>query len=1187
MAILFLFLFLPSSCLYAQEGGEAEPATEQEAPASQEDEAKPKAQQEDKTKPKAQQDIQALTPEQNRINMDIRTSTLSELAAWARGLKLSEAGTSAELAARIRDYYKITGQGQAEDDGKRKIITIESARTTEYFKIETIDEEYARLSGEVRVSLKDGEAVHQIRAWNILFNRTRNILTASGGVEYIKTEGDKIETFKGDSITVNIDNWSSVFLGGVSERSLQSDNTTYLFAGTVISRDEEEVTVLNKATISSASNPESLWSLSASRVWLLPGSDFAILNAVLKVGEIPVMYIPFFHYPADEVIFHPVIGSRTREGHYIQTTTYILGRPKASSNSQSSLVKILGNSSDMEKKREGLFLRSTGKKAVDSSKVSLRAMLDHYVNLGSYIGLDLSLPAYKILGATDISMGVGLTRTLALQDKSYTPFFPGYDGEIDWNHSNLFSHDVPFRYRFTGSNSISGKYGSFSWSLPYYSDPLVDSDFLKRSEEMDWINMIQQGAASMEAQETSESQLAPYSWQFSGQLTPKLSVLAPYINNMAINSISSSIAFKTVDLRSNYTSNDIKYYSPSSFFFAPDSATLYQVSGSLSGVPLSLGGTASASAASSKTNTKREELEDPLKGIGVPRSPFEEKSEEEDKKKDTPDKLAPPALTQRFDLPRVGNNRFSIDYRMTPQSSSTLRFDSRKWKEYSDIDWNNVSNIRSNFRGDAGANFSFSHSEGIYTSSFSFTGDGAWSQYSFINEEAQEYLSSSGSGEPDRQKIANDKLGEAKATFFSTLYGATTTIKPFYRNSIFGLSNISYSLKGQAVKSKFVEKNKEMTAITDPDEKLAFLESWAENPEYELEWGDWKKEKVNTHSLSTNFSASIMEKTQTFSMSAELPPRDAILSWTTALRIWITETNASWKIQRPGEPDKKKLDPFNFTERINFGNYGNLSLNMVMDTVGWDKEETGKMEKRLNSLSTTLNLTKWGITAIYSASRMLGWEYLVGDSPSNTGWFQRKGDEHNILRPKDFTLSYSKNISMKELWNKKLDFTVNTSSRLVINLQQYTSSNFSFTMGFTLGINKFLSLSMSTNSENARIFQYFSDWPVFRDAPIDLPEGTQTNIFIDLMDSFRFDDEELRKSSGFKMKNFKISATHYLGDWNAVLNWSMAPYRPTGSRRYEINNEVSFLLQWIPISEIRSDIAYNKQKKPDWVVKGL
>jgi len=1140
----------------------------------------------EESKPVVKKETRALTPEQNRILMDLRTSTLSELAAWARSLKLSEAGTSAELAKRIREYYQIEEQEQPATEDKRKIITIESARTTEYFKIETIDEDYARLSGEVRVSLKDGEAIHQIRAWNILFNRTRNILTATGGVEYIKTDGDKVETFRGDSITVDIDNWSSVFLGGVSERSLKSDNTTYLFAGTVISRDEEEVTVLNRATISSANNPESLWSLSASRVWLLPGSDFAILNAVLKVGEIPVMYIPFFHFPADEVIFHPVIGSRTREGHYIQTTTYIIGRPRASSSSQSSLTKILGNSTDMEKKREGLFLRSTGKKVKDPDKVSLRALVDHYVNLGTYIGTDLSLPAYGVLSATNFSLGIGLTRTLALRDNNYTPFFPDYNGDTDWNHSNLFSNDVPFRYRFQGSNSLSGKYGGFSWSLPFYSDPLVDGDFLKRSEDMDWVNMIQQGAASMEAQETSESQIGPYSWTFTGNLSPKFPNMAPYINSISIGSISSNIAFKTVDLRGNYPETDIKRYSPSSFFFAPDTATLYQVSGSVSGAPLSLGAGFSSS---SKTNEKKEEPNDPLKGIGIPRSPFENKAEEEEKKKDTQDKLVPPVLTQRFDLPRIGNNRFSVDYRMAPQSTSTLRFDSLKWKEYTDIDWNDVSNVRTNFRGDAGTNLIFSHSEGLYSNTFSFSGDGAWSQYSYLNKDAKEYALTAGG--PDRQKIANSRLQEAKTTFFSTSYGNTATVKPLYWNTIFGQSNISHSLRGIAVRSKFVEKDKEVSQITDSNEKIVFMEKWADNPEYALEWADWKKEKINTHSLSTNFSASIMEKSQTFSMSAELPPRDSALSWNTALRIWITETNASWRIMYPGEERKKKLDPFNFTEKFQFGNYGNLSFNMVMDTVGWDRDETAKMEKRVNSLTTTLNLSKWGVTAQFSAARMLGYEYKVGATPADTGWFERKGEDNRILRERDFILSYAKTLDMKELLNKKLDFSINTNSRLSLNLQQYTSSNFSFSLGFNLGITKFLNLNVSTNSENARIYQYFHDWPLFRDAPIELPKGTQTNIFMDLMDSFRFDDEELRKSSGFKMKNFKITATHYLGDWNAVLNWTMEPYRPTGSRKFEINNEVSFLLQWIPISEIRSDISYNKQNsrqnKPDWVVKGL
>jgi len=969
------------------------------------------------------------------------------------------------------------------------------------------------------------------------------------------------------------------------------DNTTYLFAGTVISRDEEEVTVLRRATISSANNPDSLWSLSASRVWLLPGSDFAILNAVLKVGGVPVMYIPFFYYPADELIFHPVIGSRTREGPFIQTTTYILGRPKASSSTQSSLTKILGNSNEMEKRREGMYLRSTGRKKKDEEKISLKAMLDYYVNLGFYIGLDLSLPKYKVLSetnisATDISLGIGLTRTVALDNGNYTPFYPNYDGDSDWNHSSLFSTDVPFRYRFKAGNTISSKYFSFTWSLPYYSDPFVDSDFLRRSEEMDWVNMIQQGAASM-TQDLSTNQISQEPWQFSGQISPNFPNMAPYINSISIGTISSTIAFRTVDMRGRYPPNDVKYFSPSSWFFAPDTATLYQISASVSGVPLSLGGTSSRA-----VNKDTVEIEDPLKGIGVPRSPFEDRTKEEAPKRDVSDRLVPPALTQRFDLPRMGSTRFSIDYRISPQSTTTLRFDSRKWEDYTDISWGDISNIMSNFGGDASVNFILSHSEGLYSTTFNLSGNGTWRQYSYLNEEAYEYAGTGG-----RDRIANDKLQEARQSFFTTSYGTSTTIKPLYRNAIFGQSNVTYNLKGIAVKSKFLEKD--MSGINTQAERTEFLEEWAGNPEWDIEWGGWDKEKISTHSLTANLSALLMEKTQSFTMTADLPPRDARLRWETAINLWITSTNAGWGIQRPEEEDEWKMDPFTFREQLNFGSYGSLVFNFVMDTEGWDSPETGTMGKRVSSITTTLDLRRWGIMASFTASRMLGYEYLVGNTLAETGWFERRGEDNRVLRPKDFSLSFAKKIVLKEYMkykpNKKfnnwiynnLDFSFDIKTGVFINLQQYTSSNFTFSLGFTLEIKKFLSLSIAAESANARIYQYFHDWPGFRDAPIELPPDTQTNLFLDLFDSFRFDNEDLRKRSGFKMKSFRISMTHHLGDWDAVLNWSIAPYRPSGSRHYEINNEVSFMLQWTPINEIKSDIKFDKSKNPQWEVKGL
>jgi hypothetical protein len=327
-----------------------------------------------------------------------------------------------------------------------------------------------------------------------------------------------------------------------------------------------------------------------------------------------------------------------------------------------------------------------------------------------------------------------------------------------------------------------------------------------------------------------------------------------------------------------------------------------------------------------------------------------------------------------------------------------------------------------------------------------------------------------------------------------------------------------------------------------------------------------------------------MDKSQTLSLTADLPPKDATISWRTGFRIWVTETDTNMKILFPGEEKKRKLEPFYFTERILFGTFGSFSQTLVLETEDWDhsKETDQLLREKLTTLTSSLNMTQWGLTATYTASRMLGYEYVSG-SGSGTGWVQKTGTES--LQSRDFSLNFSKNTSMKDLWNNRLQFTVNTNSRLFFDLQRYTSSTFTFSLGFTLGVSKFLDLSMSAHSENASIYRYFKEIPPFNSADMDIPEGPQNNLFLDLFNSFRFDDEELRKSSGFKMKNFRISATHYLGDWNAILNWTMSPYRPPTSRQYEISNEVTFLLQWIPVSEIKSDLSYNKRNKPEWTVK--
>ncbi|MDR0387646.1 MAG: LPS-assembly protein LptD, partial [Treponema sp.] len=1079
-----------------------------------------------------------VSPEARILELDIKTSTMNELASWCRTLGLSEGGGREDLANRLRGYYDLkrppeTRQNETAGPSNKKTIILESARSTEYFTLEAVDEEYARLRGDVLVTLKDGEAVHRIQAWEILYNRTRNIMSASGGVEYIKEEGDTKETYRGESITVNLDDWSSVFMDSVSERSLTSGDTVYRFSGTLITRNDEEVTILTGAEIATGGVEESYWSIRASKLWLLPGSDWAILNGVLKVGNIPVLYIPFFFYPASEIVFHPVLGTRSREGNFIQTTTYILGRPQTSSTSESSISKILGNSSDNEKIREGLFLRSTGKKAVDPNDTRLSILADWYANMGGYLGTEIALPRKGGLGAQTISAGLGFTRNIYLigQGNIYSPF-SAYVSSSEWNKSRLFSIDVPFRYRLEAKGSFSGTYGSWNWNFPFYSDRYVNRDFLNRSEEMDWFKMMKEGTETTE--DYLSNYLGSYSLQLNGSVSPKVTALNPYISSLSISNISSSLSFANRDAAgSSGTIGTLPHTSSDNSFFFPDKLTILSVSASIQGNPLQIPRTTQTKPQTGQTSRDQAETPaDPFENIGVPRAPWSvpEQDEAEGASED-PYHLSPPVLSQKFELPKFGSSQFSIDYRFSPAGVSELQFRSNpiNWPVREDVDWGDISSILTSLRTDGSITFSLkdaNNSTSAYTTSLRLYGNAAWQGFSYMNEESEDFDTQAERDNAERRVHA--------ATLFTTSAESITTLKPFFRSSVWSNTSLQYTLRGLIAKSVF------NNSVTDPD--------------WEVEWGEWHRDKLEAHQLQANISASIMDKVQTLSLISDLPPEQNALTGNATIRAWISETAASQKVINPFDGDRK-FDQLTVTETLRF-------------TPNYTAQQQFKFDpeiKEFTSMASSLTLKKF--TATYNAIRSKPYELIPGQ-----GWIQPSSGTEK-LNPRDLRFAYSDNLTKNGLWKDRISLSFSANTSLTFDLQRYSASKFDLALGFKIGISKLLDLELSTSSENLVIMRYLQDLPF-----IDLPEPIpgEKNIFVDLINSFRFDDEQLRRNSGFKMKSFRIALTHHLGDWTAKLDWAISPYLPAGSRSYKFNNTISFIVQWIPITEIKTDIYYNK-----------
>ncbi|MDR2602455.1 MAG: LPS-assembly protein LptD [Spirochaetaceae bacterium] len=1084
------------------------------------------------------------------LDMDLRTSTLLELAALCRELGLSEGGGRNELLSRLRDYYKISSGlsagGSKTDDG-RKVITIEKAVTTDYFTLESVDEEYARLSGGVAISLKDGDAIHKISAWEILYNRTRNIVTANGNVKYVREENDSIETFEGDSITVNLDTWVGGFIDTISERSLAGGDTAYRFAGSIISKTEAETTVLQNARITNAAQEENFWSLDASKLWLLPGSDWALFNGVLKVGETPVLWLPFFLFPADEAAFHPVVGNRSREGNYFQTTFYFWGRAAQDASKESSISKILGSGADMEKKPNGVFLRSTRKKRRQTDGKVLAFMLDGYANLGFYTGMRLELPSFKVLNNFKFDGGLGWTRTVYETNGYYTPYKTIYtedafNDEIEVNKSNLFGIDVPFRYRMKTNFDFSTPAGSMSFELPLYSDPFIDQDVLNRQEMMDWMEMLKSGKMLTEEEKKSYS-LGSYQWTFNYSPNLSTNIFAPYISNLSINSFQSYLNF-------NYkssSSSDIPAESPSRIFYYPEKLTMYSLSGSISGSPVTI-------SSRGAVKEKDKERPDALEGVGTPISPWEkiESGGAENGGAKEAVNLSPPVLTHNFTLPSRGALTASWSYRFNPSSAGEMQFNPSKWNNAQDIEWKDRASMFYNFRTDGSTSLSISESNnGLFSLSGSLSGNLAWQDHTYINTESELYDAE------DEQK--NIRLSDYNATYWTSSFSASAQIKPLYWSDIFKSSSLQYNLAGLFAKS-----NMEYNENAKNAEEL--------KPVWDVTWLQWRREDLSSHNVSASLSASIMDKTQSLSFSASLPPLYQNYSASAALRAWISETSASASVRENAENQPPTsasfgniipgwtFSPLNVSQSFTFG-----SGKSLRGSLSYDPEID-----EFTSLNSSFAFNNFSLS--FASARMYKYDYDI-----SKGWIQDLKSEQK-LQPRDISASYSKSLQNKTFFNEALNFSVNGRTSLSVDLQRYSYSRFAFSLSFSLGIKNFLDLTLSANTENANIYRYMQDLPFFSSLRDKIEVPGEKNIFIDLINSFRFDDEDLRRASGFKLKSFSLSATHYLGDWNASLSISTSPYLKQGEKVYKFLTNVSFLIQWLPITEIKSEIYYDGQE---------
>ncbi|UTY33916.1 LPS-assembly protein LptD [Treponema putidum] len=1016
-------------------------------------------------------------------------------------------------------------------------ITINSAELTEYVKVpsapitESVDkdskpendeaksekekkDELIIFTGLVSISVSDETSVSTISADKIIHNKTRETLTAMGNVVYTRKIGsDEGESFKGDALIFNIKKLEGVFVDGIIEQApVKKKQDPFRIHTGLAGRNESGAIAFKDALLTTSKEEYPLWSIRASRLWILPGNEMAFFNGFLSVGVVPIMYFPFFYYPSDEMIFHPVFGFKNREGAFVQTTTYILGRKPAPKNDEATSFSNFMQSDTVKKQKlEGLFFKKLDEPASDTGGSYLKLIADAYSGLGYLAGLEGKFtPKKGYVKQIDFHGLLGFSYTLYPRTGLLFTQYGDAGKERTINKANLFGKIVPFRYSFSFNMSMTKDPFNVSISFPFISDPFFKKDFMGRSEDMNWFKYLLNKDKLASAEDTTLENF--YSWKVDGSINPSFSVLKPWISYMSLEAFSGKVNFESK--KNESLSGSDALYAPDRLFYYPKNI--------LPELRVGLGGTLfSTSMLSQKKDSHSQ------KNVTGIKNPFEEADNGKNDK--TTNKDEAPAfsgdLFPAYKIDGVKTNRFSnlinydLIYKLNGFASQDIIFNHKDWKKPFDISWSDFYSAYYKLSGQAKIDSRLSYNQGFLNLSNSIE----------LNGNNQKHIFHKDKSDLDKVQLNNYKLNNYKLNVYTLNNSNSLKLSPFISNDLFKPSFIEWSISETLLQNKFI--------------------GTVDKPEWETVPAKWDKEYIKTHVASAGFGINLKNYTQLITTSMNLAPLLQSYSFSGSFAFPNGKLNMTIKLfEKENTAKKWYWDPF--TTNLTFSFPYNISLSQ---SYVYNIEEK-RSEKYAASFSWKY------MSAVYSMSYDNPYELIP-----NLGW---KALPYKKFIPRSLDINFSNSSQPIEIyaWKNRIKLQFLFNSSLNFNLIRVTDSSFSFSPKLVFKIHEFLDISFSASSRNDVIARYFQD---SLNLPIVIPG--EKNMFKDLVYSFYFWDERMRRQSGFKLKSLNFDLTHYLKDWIMKFSYSVKPIlrETSGKKYYELKPTITFLVQWNPIGDVK------------------
>jgi len=1078
---------------------------------------------------------------QQTLALDIASADYYALVAWVRQLGLVETGGAQELRSRLNEHFGV--KAPPVPAASSKTITIVSADATEYLSAREEAESLVRFTGRVRISVKDDDSGESltIAADQITVNRDANILSATGDIVFERTKPDGSDFFLGEALELDMDDWSGVFLDGESKRGASSAASGSTTAGALFFRADDilkrgtDVMVFKDGVVSSCVDENPHYSIRASKIWILGGNEWAMQNATLSVGEIPLLYLPFFYYPGEEIVFHPVFGYDERFGRSVQTTTYLLGE-KEPKEQEISLLKIANGASGYERVVEGVFLRTTREKKKDTTTDFIKVLIDLYSTLGGFMATQAKVATWGPFKSIVGFAGLGLTRSaFASSDGTYTPFVAAHEYTSMWNDVDLYGTVLPFRFGWELASSLDLGPVKISFSAPYYSDSYYNMDFKDRTENMNWLEFLDQ-----EKDETTISKISSFTDTISLTTGIPPSVLPPWLSAVALSKLSSSLTWNSI-LKPTPADADGKTLfavDPAREFFAPYEWTLVDAAGTVSGTMFKYPRMASSRAAASVAGlaavaepgalasgdepVKDDAIAAALRVLPALEVPWAEAVKPVPLAATSAADFMPPLLATAETLAERVPFSTSLGWTWSPSYSWKRRFLTSSWKEPVEVDWSSL--YDTNTIRNAGT---LALSGAAYEGLLSLTaGLSASTQYQDRLHITDDIVYASDSllatwAKQDAQ-YRNDKVS-------ATLKLVSSPFQDFW---LWSPTSISYSLSSMLYEYAF-----EAMGADPTDPKAAA---------YKKIKADWTEDTISAHSLALNLGLKPWGYAQSFTLAADIPP--LLQGYSARLNLkapWATlSVGTAYTV--PAKDEEFAWDPLSSSLTVGIAPWPVLTSSFI-----WN------IESEL-PVSTSAAVAWNGFSASLSAKEAIAYELT-----ESAGWVSTGDPE---FRMSSAVIGFVNSWKPPIAWRQRIAWTLDVNATAQQSFLRFTDSYLNFVLGVTFKVHEFLDITFSSTSRNSSLWRYY---PGFFEIPQNVDP---VNPLVDLVKSFNFFDPlgDDRKESLFKLKSLSVTATHYLHDWDLAATFSASPVLDADTLEYYFKSNFALTLSWRSVSQIKS-----------------